>query len=64
MKNEFSTKSHGTIFRVDPWPTMGAVIQGKRKNTPLPRTPVPVRRAGVIVRELVPPARCFSIDLA
>lgn len=64
MKNEFSTKSHGTILRVDPWPTMGAVIQGKCKNAPLPRTPVPVRRAGVIVRELVPPARNLPFDIA
>ncbi len=64
MKNEFSTKSYGTIFRVDPWPTMGTVIQGKRKSAPLPRTPVLVRRAGVIVRELVPPARSTPFDAA
>lgn len=58
MGNVFETKSYGGIVRVNPWPTVrftneASKRRGGRKE-PVSLS-IPVRRAGVIVRELTSP---------
>ena len=62
--SRFETNAFGRIIHVNPWPTLGRPKEKTFQKVELLRTPVPVRRGGVVVRELTPPVGVFPHDAA